>query len=206
MPLFPKSPDPDYVKEIESERREKDHFFKEHPQAPVPMALRDKLAGLAYFPPDPAYRLRVKLTRYPKPEKVVLATSKGVPRDMMKWGHFEFTVQGQTRRLQAYKSMPGSGRGEESLFVPVRDATSGKESYGAARYLDLEPSETDEYELDFNRAYNPYCAYSDDYVCPFPPRENWLDVRIEAGERNFPLAELKEKLSMDGGMGHRHSL
>ncbi len=199
------SPAADYVKSLESERGEKDYFFKEHDGSPIPWALRERFTGLAYFPPDPAYRFRVTLARYPKPDRVVLATSKGVPRDMLKWGVFEFTVGGQARRLQAYKSIPGSGRGEESLFVPFRDATSGKEGYGAARYLDLEPSPTDEYELDFNRAYNPYCAYSDDYVCPFPPRENWLDVRIEAGEKDFPLKDLTETLPKEGAPAHRHA-
>ena len=73
------------------------------------------------------------------------------------------------------------------LFVPFRDATSGKESYGAARYLDLEDEPSGEYVLDFNLAYNPYCAYSDDYVCPFPPKENWLTAPVRAGEKAFPL-------------------
>ena len=72
-------------------------------------------------------------------------------------------------------------------MLPLRDATSGKETYGAARYLDIEQRPTDEYVIDFNLAYNPYCAYSEDYVCPFPPRENWLSVPIRAGEKNFPL-------------------
>ncbi len=74
-----------------------------------------------------------------------------------------------------------------SLFVPFRDATSGKESYGADRYLDIEQHPGDEYVIDLNLAYNPYCAYSDDYVCPFLPRENWLAVPIRPGEKNFPL-------------------
>ena len=123
----------EYVKRIEMERREKDYFFKEHDQSPIPWGLRDAFTGLAYFSPDPAYRLRVKLNRYPKPERVVLATSKGGPRDMLKWGTFEFPIQGQTRRLQAYKAVPEHGHGEESLFVPLRDATRGKENYGSAR-------------------------------------------------------------------------
>jgi uncharacterized protein (DUF1684 family) len=205
MVQAPKSSEDDYVNQVEMERREKDHFFGGHPQSPIPFVLRDLLSGLAYFPPNPKYRLKAKLHPYPKPEPVVMPTSKGVPRDMVKWGYFEFTIDGQTRRLQAYKSAPGpEERVEASLFIPFRDATSGKESYGAARYLDLEPSTADEYELDFNRAYNPYCAYSDDYVCPFPPRENWLDLRIEAGEKDFPLADSKEKLSREGGFAHRH--
>jgi len=203
MPPPPRSA-ADHIKNLEVERREKDHFFKEHPQSPIPWALRDAFTGLAYFPPDPKYRLNTKLVRYPKPEPITMVTSKGVPREMLKWGYFEFAIDGQARRLQAYKSVPKPGEHEESLFVPFRDATSGKESYGAARYLDLPIAGTDEYVLDFNLAYNPYCAYSDDYVCPFPPRENWLDVRIEAGERDFPLADLKEKLPAEGKLGHRH--
>ncbi len=199
-----KSADDGYIKTLEFERREKDHSFKEHPQSPIPWALRDDFTGLAYFPPNPKFRLRMRLQRHPTPEPVTMVTSKGIPRDMLKWGYFEFTLDGQTRRLQAYKSVPKPGEHEESLFVPFRDGTSGKESYGAARYLDLPVSRTDEYVLDFNLAYNPYCAYSDDYVCPFPPRENWLDIRIEAGERDFPLADLKEKLSAEGKLGHHH--
>jgi len=196
----------EYAKQLEIDRREKDHFFKEHPQSPIPWALRDAFAGLAYFPPTPKYSLKVKLNPYPKPETVVLATSKGVPRNMLKWGYFEVTIDGQTRRLQAYKSIPAPGHHEEeSLFVPFRDATSGKESYPAARYLDLPLSKTDEYVLDFNLAYNPYCAYSEDYVCPFPPRENWLDIRIEAGEKDFPLTNLKDELAKKGEpAGHQH--
>src|SRR5207245_6278020 len=102
---------------------------------------------------------------------------------MLKVGYFEFTIDGQTRRLQAYKSVPMAGeREDESLFVPFRDSTGGKESYPAGRYLDLPVTKNDEYVLDFNLAYNPYCAYNDAYICPLPPRENWLDTRIEAGE------------------------
>ncbi len=154
-----KSSDAEYVKRIEAERREKDHFFKEDPSSPIPWALREKFTGLAYFPPNPKYRLRVKLQRYPKPEPVVLATSKGC----------------------------------------------GKESYPAGRYLDLPLRKDDEYVLDFNLAYNPYCAYNDAYVCPLPPRENWHDIRIEAGEKNFPLEELKERLAKEGKpLGHQH--
>ena len=197
--------DSDYMKQIEIERREKDHFFKEHPQSPIPWALRDKFDGLAYFPPNPKYRLKVKLQRYPAPERVTMVTSKGVPREMLKWGYFEFTIDGKTRRLQAYKSIPKPGeREDESLFVPFRDATSGKESYPAARYLDLPMSKTDEHVLDFNLAYSPYCAYSDDYVCPFPPKENWLDVRIEAGEKDFPLKDLKDQLPQEKPLGGHH--
>jgi len=180
----------DYVKEIEAMRREKDFFFKEDPESPIPHPLRDKFEGLAYFPPDPKYRVRAKLVKDPNPQRVVLATSKGVAREMIRVGVFEFEIDGTKQRLAAFKSVPQPGHhhADESLFVPFRDATSGKETYGACRYLDVEEQPRDEYVIDFNLAYNPYCAYSDDYVCPFPPRENGLSVPIRAGEKNFPLA------------------
>ncbi len=188
--MSPKGSAEDYVKEIEAMRREKDFFFKEDAESPIRHELRHKLEGLAYFPPDPKYRVRAKLIKDPKPQRVVLATSKGVPREMIRYGVFEFEIDGTKQRLAAFKSVPQPGHhhADESLFVPFRDATSGKETYGASRYLDIEEQPTDEFVIDFNLAYNPYCAYSDDYVCPFPPRENWLPVPIRAGEKNFPLA------------------
>ena len=177
------------VKEIEAIRREKDHFFKEDRESPIPHRLRTQFSGLAYFPVDPRYTVRARLMRDPNPQRVVLETSKGIPRDMIRIGIFEFEVEGTMQRLATFKAVPQPGHHHEdrSLFVPFRDATSGKETYGAARYLDIDEQPTDEYVLDFNLAYNPYCAYSDDYVCPFPPRENWLAVPIRAGEKNFPL-------------------
>ncbi len=180
----------DYVKDIETMRREKDYFFREDRQSPIPHSLRHAFEGLAHFPPDPEYRVRAKLVKDPNPQRIVLATSKGVPRDMIRYGVFEFEIGGTNQRLAAYKSVPQPGHHHESesLFVPFRDATSGKETYGAARYLDIEAEPGDQYMIDFNLAYNPYCAYSDDYVCPFPPRENWLPIPIHAGEKNFALA------------------
>jgi uncharacterized protein (DUF1684 family) len=178
-----------YRKEIETLRREKDWFFKDGEDSPIPRQSRHSFSGLAYFPVDPKYRVRALLVRDPNPQRVVLATSKGIPRNMVRTGGFEFEIEGTKQRLAAYKSVPQPGHHpvDRSLFVPFRDATSGKETYGAARYLDIEELSTDEYLLDFNVAYNPYCAYSDDYVCPFPPRENWLTAPIRAGEKNFPL-------------------
>jgi len=181
--------DADYIKTIETMRREKDFFFKDDPDSPIPHELRNQFTGLAYFPVDPKYRVRARLERDPNLQKVVLATSKGVPREMIRVGFFEFEIDGTKQRLAAYKAVPPPGHRHEdrALFVPFRDATSGKETYGASRYLDIEEPSSDEHVLDFNLAYNPYCAYSDDYVCPFPPRENWLSVPIRAGEMNFPL-------------------
>ena len=112
-----------------------------------------------------------------------VADTGGQTRSLWRWGEFRFQVAGQECTLQAYKSDPG----EHRLFVPLRDETSGKESYGAGRYLDLEPerhlTEDGRWIVDFNEAYNPWCAY----VCPFVPPENWLRVGLRAGEKSYPL-------------------
>ena len=179
----------DYARDLALQRQEKDYYFRTDPDSPIPPAIRGTMSGLAYFPPDLTYRLQVPLAKLPRPEPVTLATSKGLPRPMVRYGYFDFEVGGVSQRLYAYKSAPQPWHHhmDASLFVPFRDATSGKESYGAARYLDLEEARSGEQVLDFNLAYNPYCAYSDDYVCPFPPKENWLTVPIRAGEKAFPL-------------------
>lgn len=183
--------DQDYVKSIELMRHEKDHWLRTDPHSPLPGSARATFEGLGYFPADSHYRFRVMLRRYPTAEPVVLATSKGVPRQMVRYGYFEFELDGGTHRLDVYKVAPAPGHHHEdrNLFVPFRDATSGKETYGAARYLDIEEDASGEHVLDFNLAYNPYCAYSEDYVCPFPPRDNWLTVPIRAGEKNFSAQE-----------------
>jgi uncharacterized protein (DUF1684 family) len=107
-------------------------------------------------------------------------------REFFRWGEFRFKIGDKDCTLQVYKSDPQ----EDRLFISFWDATSGKETYGAGRYLDLETGKHQTSEgkwiLDFNRAYNPWCAYSKDYVCPFVPPENWLDVEVRAGEKAYP--------------------
>jgi uncharacterized protein (DUF1684 family) len=163
-------------------RDEKDEYFRGSHESPLPHADRAKVKGLHYFDPDPSLRFETNLQRHPSPESVIMATSKGTRQLFNKVGYFEVTIDGQSVRLQAYQS---AERDDPSVFIPFRDGTSDKESYPAARYLDLKVEHNDEYVLDFNYAYNPFCAYSDDYVCPLPPRENWLTVPIRAGEKKY---------------------
>jgi len=124
--------------------------------------------------------VRATLERRPAPEEAYLRTNRDNQAVMRYIGDLVFSFQGETLRLRLYHAGEGVGT---SVFVPFRDATSGEESYGAGRYLMLELNEADEYDLDFNRAFNPYCAYTDDFECPFPPAENDLPVPIRAGER-----------------------
>ena len=163
-------------------RQEKDEFFRAGEGSPLPPGERGSFKGLKYFDPDPSFRMEAKLSRYPEPGGVVMATSKGTRQLFNIVGYFDLRVGPSQVRLNAYQS---AEREDPNLFVPFRDATSVLESYGSARYLDLEVEHDDEYSVDFNYAYNPYCAYSEDYVCPLPPKENWLKVPIRAGERKY---------------------
>jgi uncharacterized protein (DUF1684 family) len=163
-------------------REEKDEFFRGGVDSPLPASEQAAFQGLKYFDPAPDLRFETKLHRYDETDSVIMGTSKGTRQLFNKVGYFELTLDGRPVRLQAYQS---AERVDPTIFVPFRDATSGIESYGAARYIDLEVEHNDEYALDFNYAYNPYCAYSDDYTCPLPPRENWLKAGIRAGEKKY---------------------
>ncbi len=160
-------------------RERKDEFFRAEHGSPFNGG---GFAGLKYFDPDPDFRVEAELRRSPSPQTVVMTTSKGTRQLFNTVGSFELAITGEMVRVAAYQS---AEREETNLFVPFRDATSGKESYGAARYLDMEVEHDDRYAVDFNYAYNPYCAYSDSYVCPLPPRENWLAVAVRAGEKKY---------------------
>ena len=179
--------------EIERHRREKDLFFAQSPDSPIPPEDRPRFTGLAYFPPDPAYRFELKLHEHEEFSTVKMAYSGGEVREFIRAGEFRFRIGGVDLVLQAYQSHPG----EKTLFVPFRDLTCGKETYGAGRYLDLSPEwhllGGQKWVLDFNLAYNPWCAYSEAYTCPFIPTENWLKVPIRAGEKKHPLARENEE-------------
>lgn len=167
-----------WVRELETERAMKDEFMARHPESPF-LAGRVPFHALRYFPPDPALRVRAVLERIPTPAETFLRTNRDNPAVMRYLGDLVFTLAGRSLRLRLYHAGEGVGT---SVFVPFRDRTSGTESYGPGRYLTLELNESDEYELDFNRAFNPYCAYTDEYECGFPPVENDLPVAVRAGE------------------------
>lgn len=140
--------------------------------------------GPRFFPPAEEWRLEARLDRDVPgvAQSVTLPTSTGQLRQMSVAGQLVFAADGREQRLTAYRTHAHHGE-PATLFVPFRDATSGSESYGAGRYVDLPYEETDELvELDFNYAYNPSCVYSAAYDCPFPPPGNRLEVAVRAGE------------------------
>ncbi len=157
----------------------KDEFMARHPESPF-VAGRVPFHDLRYFPPDASYRVRATLVRAAIPEEAYLRTNRDGQAVMRYLGQLSFSLAGRSLKLGVYHAGEGVGT---SVFVPFRDRTSGDESYGPGRYLTLELNESDEYDLDFNRAFNPYCAYTDDYECGFPPAENDLPVPVRAGEK-----------------------
>jgi len=139
--------------------------------------------GLKYFPVDFRYRYELPLTPIPRPDTVIIMSTRGNPRRAVRIGWFDFLV-GRTRcRLEATRLLE-PGVGEKDFGIFFRDATTGKETYPVGRYVDAEPLPGGRFILDFNLAYNPACAVSDHYNCPIPPRENRLKVAIRAGEMN----------------------
>jgi len=175
----------EWKRRIELERENKDSFFGQHSQSPIPAEERGKFKGLDYYSPDPKYSFELELHEHREKEKIKVQDTQGNEREFLRWGEFRFKIDDEEYALQVYKSNPM----EEKLFIPFRDATSSKETYGSGRYLDLEPNghQTPEgkWILDFNKAYNPWCAYSEYYACPFVPPENWLKVPVRAGEKDY---------------------
>lgn len=168
-------------------RGEKDLAFRAGKDSPLREEDKRTFRALDYYPLNPELRFPVKLRRYPQPLAFRMATNTGEERPALRYGYFEFTVRGEVRRLQVYKVFDINETGGAYLFVPFRDATSAKETYGGGRYIDLEENTSGTYDLDFNRAYNPSCAYGKDYSCPVPPPENTLRVPIHAGEKAYRL-------------------
>jgi uncharacterized protein (DUF1684 family) len=166
------------------ERIEKDAVFRSD-NSPIHRQERANFKGLAYYPIDPSLRFSVQLHRYPVPAQVRMATNTGEIRSGLRYGFFDFQAGGKNCRLQVYRLEDAPGDGAANLFIPFRDSTSGGETYAAGRYIDLKENTSGTYDLDFNRAYNPSCAYNSDFSCPVPPAENTLKVPIRAGEKNF---------------------
>jgi uncharacterized protein (DUF1684 family) len=174
-----------YTEELGTERAMKDQFMTRHPESPFVEGSVFDFEGLHYFPADESYRVPARLERLATPQEAYLRTNRD-GQSAMRWvGTLRFRLHDRELTLRVYHAGEGVG---VSVFVPFRDATSGRETYGAGRYLTLELNEADDYELDFNRAFNPYCAYTDAYECGFPPAENDLPVAVRAGEKVWSAA------------------
>ena len=174
-----------YAERLRANRREKDDFFAEHPQSPVPPEHRDEFDGLDYFEPNPDYRVEATVTVHDDPEPVEMETTASNPVRYLRVVTFAFEVGGEEHALAGYRQEGDDG----AVFVPFRDKTTGQETYADGRYMELEVDgdleDGTEVTLDFNLAYSPFCAYSETFSCPLPPEENWLETTVEAGEKDY---------------------
>lgn len=171
---------------LREKRAEKDEFFAEHRQSPIPPEHRDEFDSLAYFDPDPAYLVDATVHREEQPEEIELETSDDREITYSRPFRFEFELDGDRYELSGYRRQP-----EDPIFIPFRDKTTGQQTYKDGRYMEIQPEETlqdgDIVEIDFNLAYSPFCAYSETFSCPLPPEENWLETTVPVGEKKPPF-------------------
>jgi hypothetical protein len=173
---IPHNPERSNSVDIAAHRIAKDEFFATDPRSPIPEDRRKDFAGLAYFDPDPAYIHTVEPVAI-DPIPTTIATTTGDERTYHAVAEVTIDLEGIGAHLTLFDT------GHDGYFLPFRDATSGSETYGAGRYLDLHPNPDGTVTIDFNLAYAPFCAYNDAYSCALPPPGNWLTLPIRAGER-----------------------
>jgi uncharacterized protein (DUF1684 family) len=171
----------DYPDKIAAIRAAKDASFKNDKDSPIPADKKNTLLPLAYFPIDESYAVPASLEPSADRSRIEVPTSIGKIRTLERIGTLKFSLKGQSLRLTAFHDL--ESQDARRLFVPFSDLTSGAETYQAGRYMELDPTPTGIYVVDFNIAYNPYCYYSPEYDCPYPPKENRLSLPIRAGEK-----------------------
>lgn len=166
------------MKTLTEFRREKDKFFGEHIQSPLTHEQKHVFKGLNYYPENPDLKLEVTVEEFSEKQVVTMQTSTGDLQTYQRFGRFKFYVNGRLAELTIFSN-------DDGYFLPFVDALAGKETYGAGRYLEPHPLDKGKFLIDFNYAYNPYCAYNELWSCPIPPAENRLNIPIRAGEKLF---------------------
>lgn len=176
----------EHAQAVATFQRELNEEYRDPARTPLPAAQQPGFRGLPFFPTDYGYYVEARLVRDSTSAPFAIKTTQ--PRRAMyrKYGELHFTLQGQALKLAVYESLDLKQRPEyaDYLFLPFTDPTNGHDSYGGGRYIDLRVPRGSVIWLDFNRAYNPFCAYSTAYACPIPPAENRLPVPIRAGVRS----------------------
>jgi uncharacterized protein (DUF1684 family) len=166
------------MSELSALRAEKDEFFGRDPQSPLTREQKQGFKGLRYFEEDPSLRLEVTVEEFPLKDRVEMQTTTGGVQAYERYGRFRFSVEDGEAWLTVY-------RGPHGFFLPFVDSLAGAETYPAGRYLEPEPLPGGRFLVDFNLAYNPYCAYNEAWSCPITPFENRLKVPVRAGEKIF---------------------
>jgi uncharacterized protein len=174
-----------YVDELSKERKEKDYSMQFDQESPFMRDTSITFKPLNYYKPDPDFIFESKLNLFTIQDTVIILGTKGEKRPTIVIGYLGLNYNGKLYKVNVYKSF--SRTGEEYYSIWFTDKTTGKETYGVGRYLDFELNDDPDfvYIIDFNKAYNPYCAYTPLYTCPIPRKEDHIDLNIEAGEKNF---------------------
>ncbi len=170
------------MSELDEARREKDAFLRESHQSPLLPEQRSTFTGLKYFPENPKLRLKVEVDRFPEQELIQIQTNTGEVQTYTRYGIFKFAVDGDQAELTILEN-------ENGYFLPFADSLAGAETYGAGRYIEPSRLADGRFQVDFNEAYNPYCAYNEMWSCPITPPENRIKVPVRAGEKVFEVKE-----------------
>jgi uncharacterized protein len=164
---------------LEEFRSMKDQFYKQDPDSPLTPQQQQVFKGLAYFPYNPALRFELPVEKFEQVENIRMPTTSGDMQEYTRYGRIQFSIEGKLAELTVYTSVQGD------FFLPFADSLTGIETYDAGRYLEPEWTDAGRLLVDFNYAYNPYCAYNDNWSCPVTPHENRIKVPIYAGEKIF---------------------
>ena len=169
--------DSEYITTIQRLRNDKDSYLKKDTASPIENKV--KFTGLKYFDINPNLKVVGKIDRVSSGQTINISMTGGEVEEYEAYGNVKFEIEGVQCALKIFKTPEGN------LFLPFKDLTSNKETYGAGRYLDFGVNEVNgnQIKIDFNKAYHPYCAYNQSFTCPVPPAENSLNVSVKAGER-----------------------
>ncbi|GAB2615407.1 DUF1684 domain-containing protein [Belliella aquatica] len=179
-----KADDPEvYIEKIEKEREKQFKFLRFNPESPLDAEQKNNLGALSFYPIDPAFKVRARLVPAEDRKVITIPMTDGSEEKYIKHSYAEFDLKGAPQRLLLLQGMNEIDK--RNFFLAFADSTSGLDTYGGGRYLNLRQDGKNSVSIDFNLAYNPYCAYNPDFACPLPPRENLMELGILAGEKDY---------------------
>jgi uncharacterized protein (DUF1684 family) len=164
---------------------EKNDYLKSDDKSPLLESDKPDFTGLHYYKYNPNFRFEGPIHIYQNPDTVIIYGSKNDERPSLKFGYVEFLFDEEKYQLQIFEILRDKPEQDKYLFLGFTDETSNDETYGGGRYINLEMNEENYYIIDFNYAYNPYCAYNPKYSCAIPTRENHLEIAVDAGEKKY---------------------
>lgn len=175
----------DYIEKIEKERERQFKFIRFNIDSPLTEEQKNGFQALSFYPVDPEYRIKAKMVPVEDRKMIELPLTDGTVEKYLRHSYVEFVLKGQAHRLLLLQSAKEADM--KNFFLAFADATSGEETYGGGRYINLRQDGKNSITIDFNMSYNPYCAYNPDFACPLPPKENILEADILAGEKDYRI-------------------